>query len=346
MQDMREAAAIDRKWMDGCVPLVEERRTPDSENLDLDQFQKSIAQMDSSLSEIDSDMQKLCLQESHVPDMAKEGLNQQFRDFANEQQKKIESLVSQQQKLQSFAIQIAANQSLQNNKHASLSNQTYTTFASSSPPVKPLSLSQLHHQNTNQPQNQSLGQQFFLHEQPRRTTWREQSDQVPSGTWREPLDPPAGFTLHEPRVNGGPTPSPRSAVASPLHARPTPPPKPAVPPRQTPPRPPPPAAPPTVDDMEPQSICFIGDAEDDAQGRTHIQISSGSRTYRIPSPTRTHAKNPFLQRAPPEEPEPEKGFYISFDDEAPPKRPKPPLRGKRSSPKKVFMHLRFREKFT
>lgn len=32
---------------------------------------------------------------------------------------------------------------------------------------------------------------------------------------------------------------------------------------------------------------------------------------------------------------PEKGFYISFDEDATPKRPKPPLRVKRASPKKV-----------
>lgn len=31
----------------------------------------------------------------------------------------------------------------------------------------------------------------------------------------------------------------------------------------------------------------------------------------------------------------EKGFYISFDDDVAPKRPKPPLRVKRASPKKV-----------
>jgi len=89
------------------------------------------------------------------------------------------------------------------------------------------------------------------------------------------------------------------------------------------------------------TTCFSGLAEDDPHGISHIQISSGSRTYRIPSPTRPHAKNPFLQhQTPPQrnvEPEVEKGFYISFDDAAPPKRPKPPLRAKRGSPKKVFL---------
>jgi hypothetical protein len=34
----------------------------------------------------------------------------------------------------------------------------------------------------------------------------------------------------------------------------------------------------------------------------------------------------------------EKGFYISFDSDVTPKRPKPPLRVKRSSPKKVCVN--------
>jgi hypothetical protein len=34
----------------------------------------------------------------------------------------------------------------------------------------------------------------------------------------------------------------------------------------------------------------------------------------------------------------EKGFYISFDSDVAPKRPKPPLRVKRSSPKKVCVN--------
>nr|CAD7443329.1 unnamed protein product [Timema bartmani] len=79
------------------------------------------------------------------------------------------------------------------------------------------------------------------------------------------------------------------------------------------------------------------------QGIKGLHISSGSRTYRIPSPTRPAiARNSFQQQNLPEAPPletddetTEKGFYISFDDEQnQPKRPKPPLRVKRSSPKK------------
>nr|XP_029721066.1 patronin-like isoform X6 [Aedes albopictus] len=62
-----------------------------------------------------------------------------------------------------------------------------------------------------------------------------------------------------------------------------------------------------------------------------LNITSGNRTYRIPSPTRpTLNSNSFHD--PQQDDVNEKGFYISFDNEQP-KRPKPPLRTKRS-PKK------------
>lgn len=88
--------------------------------------------------------------------------------------------------------------------------------------------------------------------------------------------------------------------------------------------------------MEPQNISFIGNAEDDAlrQGINRLNISSGTRTYRIPSPTRPSLnRNSFQQLEQEEEEKTEKGFYISFDNDQP-KRPKPPLRQKRGSPKK------------
>ncbi|XP_033154832.1 patronin isoform X18 [Drosophila mauritiana] len=70
-----------------------------------------------------------------------------------------------------------------------------------------------------------------------------------------------------------------------------------------------------------------------------LNITSGNLTYRIPSPSRPSIQaNSFqdpraMAAASGGEDQPaEKGFYISFDDEQP-KRPKPPLRAKRS-PKK------------
>lgn len=112
-----------------------------------------------------------------------------------------------------------------------------------------------------------------------------------------------------------------------------------------------------MDDMAPQSISFIGDQDsvDLSLGMAHTQnmyhaenshpdhsqakleaslgrlnISSGSRTYRIPSPTRPLITSKSFQDPNGQEEESNgKGFYISFDNDAP-KRPKPPLRTKRS----------------
>ncbi|VEN49558.1 unnamed protein product [Callosobruchus maculatus] len=112
---------------------------------------------------------------------------------------------------------------------------------------------------------------------------------------------------------------------------------------------------PSADDMEPQNISFIGTPSADklSEGLSRLNITSGSRTYRIPSPTRPppitrssfHQPSPsppnVETQVPPVEvtsldgdPSSQKGFYISFDDDSGPRRPKPPLRQKRMSPKK------------
>ncbi|CAB3360065.1 Hypothetical predicted protein [Cloeon dipterum] len=121
---------------------------------------------------------------------------------------------------------------------------------------------------------------------------------------------------------------------------------------------------PVIDDpMAPQPIAFIGTPENrltfnsdsgDVSEEVNLNIqrlniTSGSRTYRLPSPTRPVSKvRPAYQTAKQteEEDEPEdvsptqtlkdgvdadKGFYISFDE--PPKRPKPPLRTKKVAKK-------------
>ncbi|XP_030238105.1 patronin isoform X41 [Drosophila navojoa] len=71
-----------------------------------------------------------------------------------------------------------------------------------------------------------------------------------------------------------------------------------------------------------------------------LNITSGNLTYRIPSPSRPSIQANSFQdprgggdrNGSSEEQRPEKGFYISFDNDQP-KRPKPPLRAKKS-PKK------------
>ncbi|XP_055596337.1 patronin-like isoform X5 [Uranotaenia lowii] len=63
-----------------------------------------------------------------------------------------------------------------------------------------------------------------------------------------------------------------------------------------------------------------------------LNITSGNRTYRIPSPTRPTINSNSFHDPQQDDMNEQKGFYISFDNEQP-KRPKPPLRTKRS-PKK------------
>lgn len=150
---------------------------------------------------------------------------------------------------------------------------------------------------------------------------------------------------------------------------------------------------PSVDDMEPQNISFIGNLlfillkkkeekdkkllireskkkvnesfrlfilsgndDDLSHGIRGLNITSGNRTYRKPSPTRPSiSRNSFQQphqssreslsspvsSSTTEVPNfeanetAEKGFYISFDNDAP-KKPKPALGLKRTSPKKVY----------
>uniref|UniRef100_A0A182YJE1 Uncharacterized protein n=1 Tax=Anopheles stephensi TaxID=30069 RepID=A0A182YJE1_ANOST len=73
-----------------------------------------------------------------------------------------------------------------------------------------------------------------------------------------------------------------------------------------------------------------GNVQDLDKHLSKLNITSGNRTYRIPSPTRPSLNSNSFHD--PQEDVNEKGFYISFDNEQP-KRPKPPLRTKRS-PKK------------
>lgn len=102
-------------------------------------------------------------------------------------------------------------------------------------------------------------------------------------------------------------------------------------------------------------IYFKGNNDELTQGIRGLNITSGSRTYRIPSPTRpsisrnSFQPHPSLREATPSpsgtpEVTPldptdagEKGFYICFDNDAP-KKPKPTLRVKRTSPKKVSIY--------
>ncbi|KAF4530992.1 hypothetical protein B566_EDAN013266 [Ephemera danica] len=127
---------------------------------------------------------------------------------------------------------------------------------------------------------------------------------------------------------------------------------------------------PPEDSMAPQSISFIemtpnsmnasGDSSELSEELSinlqRLNITSGSRTYRLPSPTRPPPKaRPAYQMRGDQEDEvaeeaedlaptqtlkdgvaADKGFYISFEEA--PKRPKPPLRTRKLAQRKALAH--------
>ncbi|XP_057665171.1 patronin isoform X34 [Diorhabda carinulata] len=416
-----DVSKIDRKWSDE-TPTFAETRTPDLENMDLEQYQQSIAQMNSSLHDIQSDMQRLASQQNQL----------QQQNIIAQQQRQIHALQQQQQ-----------YQTIQSQQHIPqyTSQQSYQPQIYQPPPpvyAPPLqtSSSAPHIPQTlfGQPRGQG---QFFLHDQsstispapqitPQRRTWAQQTQPppIPIESYHQPElrtwnktgghGDSRGFLLHDtdryqeqtryqegtrysesPRFfdskyqNGSgdgdhmlhhsnsftlsqqhhtnygtshstPSASPqhrnihrqisqlldeskRAPVSlqqieakepqrksSITHA---------------------PIPAPSADDMEPQNISFIGNSTPDklSEGLNRLNITSGSRTYRIPSPTRPSiTRNSFQPTPSPptiesvplteissleNDPTNQKGFYISFDNDQP-KRPKPPLRTKRMSPKK------------
>ncbi|XP_031344044.1 patronin isoform X4 [Photinus pyralis] len=398
-----EVSTVERKWLDNTQPFVETRRTPDIENMDLEQYQQSIAQMNSSLHDIQSDIQRLTSQQNQMQMVQQQALMQpQSHHVAPYPQYNMPQTFD----AQSYSQQGAIYNPLQSYSSAPhIPQAVFAQQVGTSPPIH---------------QEQS---HFYLHNQapspaaaiptvvPQRRTWAQQindSYQSPEmRTWSKPQSP-AGFLLHNntntyedpryptsPRHNENPTryqngdeyplnrsnshpgftlsqqhmqqqlfsnsQSSSSPSSSPQHRNlhkqisqlldeskrspvslqqmepirktgsvithasiPV----------------------PSMDDMEPQNISFIGNSvnEQVSEGIGRLNITSGSRTYRIPSPTRPLTARNAFQHSPiekeaipdsttDEDPVNEKGFYISFDNDQP-KRPKPPLRTRKGSPRK------------
>ncbi|XP_067007915.2 patronin [Anabrus simplex] len=397
LQEISEdVSSVEQKWLDNNMPFIEERRTPDIENMDLDQYQQSLAQMNSSLHEIQADIQRLATQQHQIQDM---------NHFQHQP-------VSQHQVLHS----------VQHQPQPQPPSQHQMTFQQQ--PQFYLHEQQLHRRTWGQPPQQ----QYPSHDMGPTYQWgdtqpsRHQQKMQPTSY---NCQPSGGFVLHD-RQGGGAFPPSHSGSSDvryhngdhhslgtnhmptysvnnsssgtytsfQLHHGETSPGA-LFTPSATPPSASPqhrssvhrisqmlgepqsatdaavdkgrgpgvmhaPIPTPPVDDMEPQSISFIGapsgGPEDGlAQSIKGLQISSGSRTYRIPSPTRPAIARHSFQQQSPQQPQhqeaiesgplspiedqvtdgtTEKGFYISFDNDSQPKRPKPPLRVKRSSPKK------------
>uniref|UniRef100_A0A0A9X248 Short spindle protein 4 n=1 Tax=Lygus hesperus TaxID=30085 RepID=A0A0A9X248_LYGHE len=414
-QRQKDITEVEQKWLSGDG-FTEERKTPDMENMDIETYQQSIAQMNSSLHEIQADLQRLANQQNQLQNNvgaqnnisnmhgAPVPLQQpqpppQLQSFAslhhnnaystqhinfnnqppncsnqmmysNQQQgppppvqgypnheyyngrsmgynSHLQQQAQQQQQIQQMhsLMSTANNQPQFNNQQQwhSLSQQppppqpNYNTYTSSPRYNQGFTLHNYDDGYTTRQETQPTGE-FYLHEpvqipqrrnwgqpySPDTTTWSNTTRRETTGSLSSSPKQPH-FLQNGGSENGGGT--YRTASSPALAPAPTPPPRTSV---NHAPLPAPPA-----DDMEPQSISFIGSGDDEQQlttGLSKLNITSGSRTYRIPSPTRTYtpARNSFSQQ----HEKPEQGFYISFDDDEPPKRPKPPLRTKRMSPKK------------
>ncbi|XP_014275240.1 patronin isoform X3 [Halyomorpha halys] len=419
LQDISE---VEQKWLTGDG-FIEEQKTPDMENIDLETYQKSIAQMNSSLHEIQVDLQRLANQQnqlqSNQPNIQSQPLVQpspppQMQSFAslhhqqanytsqhinfssqhttpthnvNQPQLQHNTFNQQQTSQATYNTTQQPSQVTYNTTQQQPSQVTYNTtqqqpinygnqpgtFTYNNQPQnneheyyngRSFSGAQQQHQNqmqqmhslmtgaNNSQTNYSSNQQWHSLSQqtPPQTNYNTYSSRYNQGftlhgnfddSYNGRRESQTEFYLHEPQSSSGrrtwgqpftPDPTtwgrrePVSLDSSPKQnggELPVPPPRLNHAPLPTPP----------VDDMEPQSISFIGSGEDNEQlssGLSKLNITSGNRTYRIPSPTRT-ARNSF-QKTPNEKQE--QGFYISFDEESAPKRPKPPLRAKRGSPKK------------
>ncbi|CAL7945719.1 unnamed protein product [Xylocopa violacea] len=373
-EDVRD---VEHKWLehDGNAPFIETRRTPDIENMDLEQYHQSI----SHLSEIQADIQRLANQQNQIQ---QQHLMTQHQQQMQQQLQQLQSL--SQQHMQNFGMQPM------NPLTSKLQDTQQSQFYLHDQP-------QLHRRMWGQPPpTQSLANEMAAVGYQQSMDPRYSTQPTDTRNWAAPQQ--KGFVLHdtsqEPRyLNGGDhslcnnqmsqpgstypssasifnqtppssaSPQHRNAVhrisqlmsESPEPKRPSvhhipikcesPTEKRQVTTLHT------PVPAPPVDDMKPQNISFIGNDDELTHGIKGLNITSGSRTYRIPSPTRpsisrnSFQPHPSLREATPSpsgtpEVTPldptdagEKGFYICFDNDAP-KKPKPTLRVKRTSPKK------------
>ncbi|XP_061943067.1 patronin isoform X25 [Apis cerana] len=97
-EDVRD---VEHKWLehDGNAPFIETRRTPDIENMDIEQYHQSISQMNNSLSEIQADIQRLANQQNQIQ---QQHLMTQHQQQMQQQLQQLQSL--SQQHMQNFGM--------------------------------------------------------------------------------------------------------------------------------------------------------------------------------------------------------------------------------------------------
>ncbi|KYM95331.1 Short spindle protein 4 [Cyphomyrmex costatus] len=373
---------------DGNAPFIETRRTPDIENMDPEQYRQSISQMNNSLSEIQADIQRLAnqqnqIQQQHLMSQHQKQMQHQLQQLQSLSQQHMQTygmppmnpltprlqdsqqsqfyLHDQPQVQRRMWGQPVSTQSLANEMAAVGYQQSMDSRFSPQPAAYQQDMRMYADPTRTWAAPHPTQKGFVLHDtqEPRYLNGdhslcnNQMSHPGPASvfpassalfnqTQATSASPQHRNTVHRISQLISESPEPKRSTVhhipisceSPtekrqaLHT--------SVP------------APP-VDDMKPQNISFIGNDDDIAQGIRGLNITSGSRTYRIPSPTRpTISQNSFQPHpslretsrsatpdvTPLDSTDPnEKGFYISFDNDAP-KKPKPALRVKRTSPKK------------
>ncbi|XP_076279733.1 calmodulin-regulated spectrin-associated protein patronin isoform X22 [Lasioglossum baleicum] len=389
-EDVRD---VEHKWLehDGNAPFIETRRTPDIENMDLEQYHQSISQLNNSLSEIQGDIQRLAnqqnqIQQQHLMSHHQQQMQQQLQQLQSLSQHHMQSfgmptmntLGSKLQESQQSQFYLHDQPQLQRrmwgqppptqslaNEMAAVGYQQSMDPRYGSPQTGYQQDMRLYQDTRNWGTHPPQQKGFVLHDTPPEPRYLNGGDHSlcnnqmshPGSTY------PTSSSIFNQTPPSSASPQHRNAVhrisqlmsESPEPKRPTvhhipikcesPTEKRQVTAIHA------PVPAPPVDDMKPQNISFIGNDDELSQGIRGLHITSGSRTYRIPSPTRpsisrnSFQPHPSLREATPSpsgtpEVTPldptdagEKGFYICFDNDAP-KKPKPTLRVKRMSPKK------------
>ncbi|CAL8144364.1 unnamed protein product [Orchesella dallaii] len=318
---------LENKWL---AKTDEPCRTPEIENMDIETYQRSLARMDTSLTELETDIGRLTHQQEQIRrqfflhgDQASSGAG--GAHSSNDTAKRKTWSVPMGGGGGSSNTNVAQPRSQwgspktysdsDNPRETTPPRVTYNgdVRTAAAPQVPPRSASTSSGSGANAG-SLSYSSSFRLHSnadtQGNRLFGRQPSDDHEKE--------------HE---ESKPTPPPRQRNTATLYHAPL-------------PTPPP-------DDMEPQSVSFVQDdttplanelgSMNSKKSSLH-QITSGSKTYRITpesgSPPRPTAHRLFTSDAPGEgsltssDENPsynERGFYIALDNEAP-KRPKPPLR--------------------
>ncbi|KMQ97150.1 calmodulin-regulated spectrin-associated protein 1 [Lasius niger] len=337
-EDVRD---VEHKWLehDGTAPFIETRRTPDIENMDPEQYRQSITQMNSSLSEIQADIQRLASQQNQIQ---QQHLMTQHQKQMQQQIQQLQSLSQQHMQTYGMPPMNPLTPRLQDSQQSQfyLHDQPQVQRRMWGQPAPAQSLANEMAVGYQQSMDSRFSPQPAAYQQ----DMRMYAD--PTRTWAAPHPTQKGFVLHDTQearyLNGGDHslcnnqmshPGPTYPASSSLF-------------NQT-----------QATSASPQhrnavhriSQLISESPEPKRSTAHHIPISCDSPTEKrqvtalhtpVPAPPADDMKPQNISFIATPDVTPldstdagEKGFYISFDNDAP-KKPKPTLRVKRMSPKK------------